>query len=88
MKLNPNFLMRRIAGSAVVVPCDGEENATVFQLNGSAAFLWEVLADGGTDTVSLTKALIQEYGINHDVAERDVLAFCALLKEYGALIEE
>ncbi len=88
MKLNPSFLMHRIADSAAVVPCDNEEKNIVFRLNGTAAFLWEVLAKGNADEHTLVSALVQEYGISEAQASEGVSTFLSLLRQYGALIEE
>ena len=88
MKLNPSFLMHRIADSAAVVPCDNEEKNIVFRLNGSAAFLWEVLAKGNADEDLLVSALMEEYGIKKEQATAGVSTFLSLLRQYGALMEE
>ena len=88
MKIKDNYILREIAGTYMVVPC-GEELARftgMITLNETGAFLWKLLASPQTQE-SLTAALLEAYDVAPSVAEKDVAAFLAAMRE-GNLLEE
>lgn len=89
MQLKNDFTIREIAGDYIVVPT-GEnylDFGAVISLNESGAFLWDQLqSDKNAD--DLCVALVNEYGIDTEVAMADVTEFIALLKEHGLIINE
>lgn len=84
MQLRKSDLTWHVAGSEVVVlDLDG---SVYLKLNGSGRFLWERLTEP-TDQESLTKALIDKYGIDSSRAASDVETFLADLRERGLVVE-
>lgn len=88
MKKNCEFVLREIAGQAVLVPFG--DNAIDFNglitLNETAKFMWKKI-DGEIDTMALKNALIHEYKIDDTTAENAVKAFIDQLKEAGCIDE-
>lgn len=88
MKRNPEFLLRRVAGTIVVVPV-GKATADfpgMITLNETGAYLWEQLEQDQT-VESLTAALTQAYEVDEQLARRDVTAFVERLQPTGAILD-
>ena len=87
MKRKPDFLLRDVAGTFVIVPVG--EAVTSFPgmitVNSTGAYLWELLEQEQTEA-SLVKALTDRYEVDENPAGADVRAFLARLKPVGALI--
>lgn len=84
MKLKENFVLRKVAGSWVVLPLGA---ATVdfngmLALNESGAFLWKHL-EQGADRELLADALVAEYCISRTTALEDVDDFYEILVRAG-----
>ena len=76
MKIKDGFILREVAGSYIVVAV-GEavkQFSGVINLNETGAFLWRELAKGTTEE-DLKKALLNEYDVPEEVAQKDVKAF-------------
>ena len=87
MKLKNGYILREVAGSAVVVPLDPNSTfGSMLRLNGTGKFLWEKLATDVTRD-ALVAALVEEYEIDAQTAGRDTDAFLHSLRGYGALEE-
>ena len=88
MKRNADFLLREVAGKQVVVPV-GKAVAGfpgMITLNGSGAYLWQLLETEQTaDT--LADALAGKYGIDRETAYTDVLKFLDKIRPTGAITE-
>ena len=87
MKRNPEFLLRDVAGTLVIVPVGGalQDFTGMMTLNASGAYLWELLENDQT-IQSLTDALVQRYDVGAEEAQADVVAFVEKLKPTGAVI--
>ena len=87
MKRNPEFLLRDVAGTLVVVPVGSavREFSGMMMLNATGAYLWELLENEQT-IESLTAALVERYEIGAEEAQADVSAFLEKLKPTGAVI--
>lgn len=87
MKRNPDFLMREVADTVVVVPV-GAASASfpgMITLNASGAFLWEQLAqEQSVDT--LVAALLEQYEVTEAMARTDVEKFLEKLMPTGAIL--
>ena len=85
MKIRDGYMLREVAGTAVVVPV-GVDNSFngMLKLNGTGKFLWEHLTEE-TDKEALVSALLAEYEITADIAARDVDAFLAALAKMNIL---
>lgn len=76
MKIKDGFILREVAGSYIVVAV-GDAVRTfngVITLNETSAFLWNKLIKGATEE-ELVDALLGEYEVQKDVAEKGVKAF-------------
>ena len=84
MKRNPDFLMREVADTVVVVPVGAAttEFHGMITLNETGAFLWEKL-QVETSEEALISALLAEYDVDEATARRSVAAFVGKLKENG-----
>lgn len=86
MKLKDGFILRTVAGETVALPASGVTDLDMMiTLNETGRFLWEKLA-AGAEQVDLVEALLGEYDVAQDVAEKSVIAFVAKLKELDFLV--
>jgi len=86
MKLNPNFVLRQVAGTWVALPV-GQTSVSfngMISLNDSGAILWKALEQGG-DREALADALTAEYTVDRATALADVDEFLATLAKAGCL---
>ncbi|MBQ3417804.1 MAG: PqqD family protein [Ruminococcus sp.] len=82
MKIKPDFILKNIAGSFVVIPLRSAAvnfNA-VIKLSETGAFLWEKLSQGAQKD-ELVRALLSEYDVDEATASADVDKFIDKLKE-------
>ena len=89
MKLNPDFVMRQVAGTWVVIPFGetaGKLNGMI-SLNETGAFLWKALEDCSQES-DLVERLLAEYAVSREIAEADVAAFLQTLRRAGCLVED
>ncbi len=89
MKRNPEFILREVAGTLVLVPV-GQAAAKfsgMVTMNKTSAFLWEKLEQDHT-VASLAEALVEHYEVELSKAQEDVEAFIATLEPTGAILED
>ncbi|MBQ6153578.1 MAG: PqqD family protein [Ruminococcus sp.] len=82
MKIKPDFILKKIAGSYVVIPLRSAAvnfNA-VIKLSETGAFLWEKLSKGAEQD-ELVASLLSEYDVDEATARADVDKFITKLKE-------
>jgi len=85
MKIKEGFILRTVAGETVALPSGGVTNLDMMiTLNGTAKFLWEKLAVGA-EKDELVDALLAEYDVDRERAEKSVDAFVSRLKELDFL---
>lgn len=89
MKLKDGFILNKVGGAylAVAVGARADEYRSLVQLNGTGAFLWELLAKRECSVAELAEALVGEYGISHELALSDAEKFESRLREGGLLDE-
>ncbi len=89
MKIKSGFVLEEVGGSylAVAVGDRAAEYRVLIKLNKSAAFLWSLIAEEDKSAEELISALISEYDVDRQIAERDVTAFYESLKKGGLLDE-
>ncbi len=81
MKLKEGFILRTVAGETVALPAGGVTNLDMMiTLNETAKFLWEKLVVG-SERDELVDALLSEYDVDRERAEKSVDAFVTRLKE-------
>ena len=85
MKVKEGFLLRQVAGQTVVLPVSDELDLNMMiTLNDTGKFLWEKL-ESGAEKDELVDALLSEYDVDRERAEKSVDAFAARLKELDFL---
>lgn len=89
MKRSADFLLREVANIQVLVPVGAAagEFYGMVTLNGAGAFIWEQLEQEQT-VQSLTEALMTEYAVDREQAQKDVEAFVEKLRTTGAIVEK
>lgn len=88
-KANPNFLLREIAGEAVLIPVGeaGIFENSVISLNESCSFLWQLFQTPRTAEEAITEAK-KEYDDPDGVLEQGVYQFIKEYFQYELLREE
>lgn len=87
LKLKEGFVMRKVAGETIVLPTgDGLKLNMMINLNSTAEFLWERIAQG-TDEESLVAALLDTYDVDEARARQSVQNFVSRLRENDFLQE-
>ena len=85
MKLKDGFVLRQVAGQAVVLPGgDTLDLNMMITLNDTGAFLWEHLQAETTEE-ALVSALLGEYDVDEVTARKAVVAFVEKLYAHGFL---
>ncbi len=81
MKIKDGFILREVAGNTIVVAVGDavKEFNGVINLNETGAYLWKVL-EKGAEEKDLVDALLSEYEVDKELAEKDVKAFIEKLK--------
>lgn len=89
MKQNPDFLLRDVADSLVLVPVGeaAKRFPGMITLNETGKFLWEALAAEQT-AETLTALLLEQYEVDAAQARKDVDAFLNNLCAVGAVLTE
>ncbi len=82
MKIKNNFVLKKIAGSYVVVPVRTRavDFSGIIKLTESGAFLWKLL-EKGADREELIKKMLEEYAVDEATAAADIDRFVAKLRE-------
>ena len=85
MKLKEGFVLRQVAGETVVIPSgDDMDLNMMITLNDTGKFLWEQLETEKTRE-QLLDAVLAEYEVTREVAEKAIADFIARLNEYEFL---
>lgn len=84
MKLKDGFVLRQVAGENVVLASGNMDINAMITLNDTAAFLWKALEQEATQE-TLEQALMQEYGIDQELAGKAVSSFVEQLCTNGFL---
>ena len=82
MKIKDGFILREVAGSYLVVAVGNavKEFGGIVNLNETGAFLWRLLEKSSTEP-AMVDALLNEYEVDRETAEKDVKAFVEKLTE-------
>lgn len=86
MKLKEGFIKSKLGDECVVVPVGAQtvDFRGLITLNETGEFIWEQLNDEKTEQ-ELVEAILSEYDVDRETAERDVHAFVDTLKEKDLL---
>lgn len=85
MKIKNGFVLRQMCGENIVT-AEGLEHINfnkLISLNASAAFLWEKVAGKEFTAEEMAQYLIEEYGIDMELALKDSEALCKAWIEAG-----
>lgn len=88
MKTKEGFVLRSL-GREYILVAEGLEAVDanrLISMNESAAFLWEAVDDKEFDADTLINLLMEEYGIDREVAEKDVTSLLETWKQAELLI--
>jgi len=89
MKLKSGFNLRDICGEKVLV-AEGLENidySRIINLNETAAYLWENLADSDFEVEDMVTLLTNEYDVPNDVALEDCRELVSQWREAELIAE-
>ena len=86
MKIKKELVKRDIAGDTILVPVGKTvyDSNGLFILNELGSFLWERLEAAETEK-ELLDAILAEYDVTEDVAQKDLRAFLDKLRELGII---
>ena len=88
MRINPDFTIQKVGGSYVAVPV-GETSKSfhaMIRLNETGAFLWKQMDGKDCTEEELVQALLNEYEVERAIAERDVRALVAQMRQRGLFV--
>ena len=83
MQINKDFTIQKVGASYVAVPV-GETSKHfhgMIRLNETGAFLWNQMVGVDKTEAELVDALLAEYDVSREIAERDVHTVVTLLVE-------
>ena len=85
-RLKKGFIVRKIGDQIMAVPIGTQTSEIhgMIALSESGELLWKLLSDGA-DKEILINALLEEYEIDRETAEKDTQRFIDNLTEQGAL---
>ena len=87
MKIKSGFIIEQVGGAYLAV-ATGERAAeynSLIRLNGTGAFLWNLLCERDMTEEELLSAMLSEYDVEEDIARKDILAFKDKLMSSGLL---
>ena len=86
MEIKKELIKRSIAGETVLVPVGRTvyDANGLFVLNELGDFLWELLPASENES-QLLNAVLAEYDVDAETAQRDITAFLSKLREFEIL---
>ena len=87
MRIKSGFVLDEVGGAflAVAVGERAGEMRVLIKLNSTGAFLWNIISDNDVTEEYLVDRMIENYGIDRSLAERDVRVFVEKLSAGGLL---
>ena len=85
MKIKTGFVLREMCGENIVT-AEGMENINfnkLISLNSTAAVLWNALIGKEFTEEEMARLLVEEYGIDMELALKDSKALCTAWAEAG-----
>ena len=88
MKLKENLKLRQVGNRYMIVDAVGQNvNLTnVYTLNATAAWVWELAAQGDFTEESLISALCENFEVATELATKDIRALLETWKKYNLLV--
>ena len=80
---SPSIVTRKTGNEYVLVPITNNiaDMDSVYTLNDTGAFIWELI-DGQRSVKEIIDLLTEEYDIDIDTAEEDILSFIESMSNY------
>lgn len=90
MKIKDGFVLEEVGGGylAVAVGKRAKEFNGLVRMNGTGAFLWNLLAEKNMTREELIAAVLAEYEVDEERVTIDVLAFETKLRENGIIEDD
>lgn len=90
MRRNPRLKLRKIGKMYMIVDSQsGAANLTnVYQLNDTAATLWQRVGEEHFTTEQAAQILVEEYDVEPAEVQRDVEQLLERWREFGLIISE
>lgn len=87
MKIKNGFVLEPVGGAyiAIAVGDEAVNSNALIRMNGTGAFLWQLLSEGEHTEQTLLSAMLSEYDVPAEIAKRDIAAFVAKLAGAGLL---
>ena len=87
MKIKSGFVIEQVGDGflAVAVGERAGEMRVLIKLNSTGAFLWSIISDNDVTEEYLVDRMMENYGIDRSLAERDVKVFVEKLSAGGLL---
>ena len=82
MIIKKELIKREIAGDTILVPVGSAvyDSNGLFVLNELASFIWDLLPEAESEA-DILNAVLNEYEVEKEVAEKDIAEFLSKLKE-------
>lgn len=77
VKTNPNVLFRRLGDEMVLFHLETDH---FYELNGTAARFWELMA-AGHDATQIRQQMLEEFAVDSDEFDAEAEAFLASLRQ-------
>jgi len=89
MKIKSGFVVEKVGNKylAVAVGERADDFNALIRMNGTGAFLWQLLSEGEKTRDDLLSAMLAEYDVEPERAKADILAFETALRGAGLLDE-
>lgn len=86
MRIRPGYMLRKVMDIYAIIGVGSEAYVPnrIMSVNETGAFLWRIL-ETGAERRELADALVKEYGVPLQDAERDVDTFLGQLQNKGLL---
>ena len=87
-RINPDFILREIAGEYTIIPIGGDNvfSNAVMAPNGTAVFLWEAFQQPSTIQDVAVEGML-EYEVTEDIIRKSIEHFVKEMLEYKILEE-
>ncbi len=87
MRGNPDFMLRNVADTIVLVPVGkaAAEFSGMITLNATSAFLWQLL-ETEQSVESMVAAMTERYEVTEAKANEDIIAFVQTMESAGAIL--
>lgn len=80
---SPAVVYRRINGEYLLIPLTDNiaDMDSLYRMNETGAFIWELI-DGKRDIRDITSKIAEEFDVETDIAEKDLLDFLREIQEF------